>query len=215
MAKIIKNISNDSKTWGGVFILSGASYSCANQSEARAFLIDDSFISSLSGNDAEVYNDAVKITGISNCLQFLDDSVKDSDGATIVRTRAFVNTDGFRFRGASFTGTATAGQSTSIDFKLIDDRYCNGGRLLVSQTGQEDQITFQVVDKDNILGYGAGVVLDQFIDGYYIPASDTLEVKLDYPAKIIAGLYMRLIYKNTSLTDTIVKCNLFLHWKTA
>jgi hypothetical protein len=137
----------------------------------------------------------------------------DTDGSALVRTRAFTNADGFRFRGMSFKGIAPAGQTSNIDYELPQERFCNGGRLIVSPIGPDDEMTFQVVDVNNVLGYGAGVVLDEFITRYYVPESGTLEVRLDYPAKILAYLFLRIVYKNTSATDTIVKCNLFLHWK--
>lgn len=138
---------------------------------------------------------------------------KDVDGALLVRSRAFANADGFRFRGASFSGTATAMTTTNLDYKITEERYINGGRLLVSNIGDDDKITFQVVDKDNILGYGANVVLDEFIKDYFVPTAGNLEVRLDYPAKIPANLYLRLKYTNSSLTSASIKCNLYLHWK--
>jgi hypothetical protein len=213
MAKVIKNISSELKSWGGVFIAPNESYTCLNIVEARLFFTNDSFITALSTGLAEVYSDSTKIVGTSNALNFLNDEIKDADGSPIVRTRAFTNADGFRFRGVSFKGTVLAGQTTNIDYELPMERYCNGGRLIVSQTGPDDEMTFQVVDVNNVLGYGAGVVLDEFITKYYVPDSGTLEVKLDYPAKIMAYLFLRIKYKNTSATDTTLKCNLFLHWK--
>jgi len=118
-----------------------------------------------------------------------------------------------RFRGASFTDTVSANSSKDIDYQITQERYINGGKLIVKNIGQDDKITFQVVDKDNVLGFGAGVVLDEFIKDFYLPINESLNVQLDYPAKIIAGLYLRLKYTNTNSIDAVVKCNLYLHWK--
>jgi hypothetical protein len=139
---------------------------------------------------------------------------KDKNGRSILTISPFTDASGFRFRGQSFSDTVLANSTKSIDFKIVQERYINGGRLLVSNAGENDTITFQVVDKDNILGFGSNVVLDEFISNYFIPNTDNLEVRLDYPAKIMAGLYTRLIYTNTNtLQDCLVKCNLYLHWK--
>jgi hypothetical protein len=162
---------------------------------------------------AEVYNDASKMTGVSNALNFLKDDLRDSDGALLVRPRAFTNSDGFRFRGASFIGSVASNSTENIDYKITAERYINGGRLIVDNIGQNDKFTFQVIDLDNIFGYGAGVVLDEFIKDYYIPMDATLEIKLDYPAKIYAGLYLRLKYTSSHANGCNIKCNLFLHWK--
>ena len=132
----------------------------------------------------------------------------------IIRVKSFSDSEGMRFRGASFIDTVTANTTKSIDYLISQDRYVNGGKLIISNMGNDDKISFQVVDKDNVLGYGANVVLDEFIKDFYLPLNESLNVQLDYPAKIITGLYLRLIYTNTNLVnDATVKCNLYLHWK--
>jgi len=135
------------------------------------------------------------------------------DKILLVESLPFTNPSGFRFRGASFSGTVSAESTADLDYEITQERWINGGRLLVSNIGQEDKITFQVVDKNNILGFGAGVVLDEFIKDYFVPDTGNLEVKLDYPAKIIAGLFLRLKYTNSNSSDITIKCNLYLHWK--
>jgi len=141
---------------------------------------------------------------------------KDSAGIPLIKPFPFSDAGGFRFRGASFSGVAEGSNAvTDIEYKLTAERFINGGRLLVDNIGPEDQITFQVVDKDNVLGLGVGVVLDEFISNYFVPTTGNLEVRLDYPARVPAGLYLRLKYKNTGSNSTKVKCNLYLHWKAA
>jgi hypothetical protein len=201
------------KTWGGMTIPDGASYTCQSQDEANRFANDDNFIISLANGDSEVYNDSTKINGQSASWLFLLDDLRDSDGARLVRARAFSNSDGFRFRGASFSGEVDYGETKNIDFLISAERYINGGRLLVNNIGPNDKITFQVVDNDNVMGFGVGVVLDEFIKDYFIPETGNLEVRLDYPAKIFAGLYLRLKYTSTHADGCLVKCNLYLHWK--
>lgn len=127
-------------------------------------------------------------------------------------SKPFTDADGFRFRGASFIENVSANSTKEIDYLISDERYINGGRLIVKNMGEDDKITFQVVDKDGIFGFGP-MVLDQFITDFYLPAGESLEVALDYPARIVAGLYLRLIYTNTNSIEASVKCNLYLHWK--
>lgn len=140
---------------------------------------------------------------------------RDMYGREISTNSPFTDASGFRFRGAAFSGSSTAAGTFDIDYRIAQERYINGGRLLVDMIGADDRMTFQVVDKDNVLGMGAGVVLDEFISEYYVPQDGNLEVRLDYPARIMAGLYLRLRYTSTSSTGCTVKCNLYLHWKSA
>jgi hypothetical protein len=125
----------------------------------------------------------------------------------------FTNPSGFRFRGSSFSGTVSGESTADIDYEITQERWVNGGRLLVSAIGPEDKITFQVIDKNNVLGFGANVVLDEFIKDYFVPDGGNLEVRLDYPARIIAGLFLRLKYTNSNTSTIAIKCNLYLHWK--
>lgn len=138
----------------------------------------------------------------------------NSGFSSVIRVRAFSDSEGMRFRGTSFIDTVAADTNKNIDYKITEERYVNGGKLIVKNMGDDDKITFQVVDKDNIFGLGANVVLDEFIKDFYLPVNESLNVQLDYPARIMAGLYLRLIYTNTNATETAtVKCNLYLHWR--
>lgn len=140
---------------------------------------------------------------------------KDSLGNPIYRGSPFTDALGFRFRGHSFIDTVTTGTTKDIDYQLTAERWINGGRLIIDNIGANDKLTFQVIDKDNIFGYGANTVLDQFIQDFYIPSTGNLEVVLAYPAKIVSGLYLRLKYTSTHASGCTVKCNLYLHWKAA
>lgn len=149
----------------------------------------------------------------SEVLRVEVEQPKDNEGRPIFTGSPFSDSGGFRFRGTSFKDTVATNTTKDIDFKIEQERWINGGRALIDNIGEDDQVTFQVVDKDNIFGFGAGVVLDEFISGYYVPQDGNLEVNLAYPARIIAGLYIRLKYTSTHASGCTLKCNLYLHWK--
>lgn len=131
----------------------------------------------------------------------------------INKMHPFSDAAGFRFRGASFTGTCLTNTTSNIDYEITQDRYINGGRLIINNIGTDDKISFQVIDKNNVMGFGSNVVLDEFITDFYIPQDGSLEVSLDYPAKILAGLFIRLVYSCSHASGCTIKCNLYLHWK--
>lgn len=138
---------------------------------------------------------------------------KDQFDRPILTTSPFSDAVGFRFRGASFKDTVATNTTKDIDYLISQERWINGGRAIIDNIGADDKVTFQVVDKDNILGFGAGTILDEFISNFYIPQDGNLEVRLAYPARIIAGLYIRLKYTSTHVSGCTLKCNLYLHWK--
>lgn len=137
--------------------------------------------------------------------------------ATSIRKVGDMDADKVKFRGKGISFTATAGTTTSYDYKLIQSRLIDGTSLILKDHANGDSVKFQVVDVDNILGYGAGLVLDEFATDWYV-ASDRQsqgETRLPYSAEVVAGLYIRLVYTSTGATDVAVKCNLFAHAYTA
>lgn len=143
-------------------------------------------------------------------------SYSDADGIELSRLRAFANSDGFRFRGKGISGTATKNTTSNIDYKLTEERYINGCNLILKNHAFGDSVKFQVIDIDNVIGYGNNVVLDEFGTDWYIAedAQNQGVILLPYPAKILANLYIRIVYNSVGiLLNVSVKCNLFLHKK--
>ena len=142
---------------------------------------------------------------------------KDSKGNIITRLAPFCVTEYFHFRGTGISGTATAGTTTNIDYQMPEERYINGIRLVLNGQVFGDSVNFEVVDVDNIIGLGAGVVLDQFGKDWYVNPDMACQgdIIIDYPAKVVQGLYIRMAYQSTGSNDVGVKANLYLHKKMA
>lgn len=150
-----------------------------------------------------------------DCVEFETLYKPTANKFLTIKSQPFSEASGFRLRGASMGGTVSANTTVDIDYKIVQERYINGGRLIVDNIGPNDSATFQVIDKDNVLGFGANTVLDEFITEFAIPYQGTLEVKQDYPARLPAGVYIRIKYTSTHASGANVRCNLFLHWKQA
>lgn len=219
MSVIIKNDSGVTKVYGGVQIADQGQYTI-QELERYLFSGDETLISDIATADA-IVNDGTVDLGVSDGLDHLkgysQKSPVDVDGHPIYKGSAFSDANGFRARFKGITGTATKTTTTNIDYKMPEDRYINGVRLIMKNHEDGDYVKFQVVDVDNILGYGAGTVLDEFGDTWYVDsASDTQpDVIVPYPAKILKDLYIRIIYNSTGTTnDVTVRANLYLHKKT-
>ena len=125
----------------------------------------------------------------------------------------FAYSHGFRFRGTGVKSTVPNGTTHNLDYKLTEDRMINAVHLMLQNHVWDDYVKFQVIDIDNILGYGANVVLDEFASDWNVdPAtcSQRPEV-IQYPAKIAKDLYVRIVYVSTGGTDVEIKANLYLH----
>lgn len=151
----------------------------------------------------------------TNFKSTANQSLSDTQGFPLIRTTAFSNTDNMRFRGTGISKTISAGTTDNLDYKLPENRFLNGVQLIVKNHIFADKIKFQVIDKDNILGFGTNVVLDEFATDWHL-AEDTQnqgQFIVPYPALINANLYIRLVYISTGTTDVELACNLFLHKK--
>jgi hypothetical protein len=112
--------------------------------------------------------------------------------------------------------TITAGQTTSSDWLIPQATYfgnnvesrIDGAQYCCENSILGDYMTFQIVDVDDILGQGAGTVLDEFADVYVLPGNHHIK---EYAAKLIPGLYVRVTYTSTGSEDVTVVCNLDRH----
>lgn len=136
-----------------------------------------------------------------------------SNTTTVCTQVAQFNSNVVVYNQRGVKGTCAAGKVTTIDLKMLDDVYLTGGVLLAKNAAFGDFCDMQVVDVDNIMGYGAGAVLRQFVTNYFMDDSSVNQGAFDlpYPAKIITGLYMRLVYHSTGMTAPQAAVNFALH----
>jgi hypothetical protein len=96
---------------------------------------------------------------------------------------------------------------------MTDDCFLTGGILRTNNAVFGDYCDMQVIDKDNVLGYGANVVLNQFVTKWYMrsDAQEQFEKSLPYPSKLLSGLYLRIVYHSIGSVDVDVAMNYELH----
>ena len=128
-----------------------------------------------------------------------------------VRTTDFEKTK-LNFNGQGVTSTINAGTTTNIDYLLADDCLITGLELIVNNGNYGDFANIQVIDTTGFTGYPAGTVLEQIGTNWYLSPSTDTQFDIAYPAKIIAGLTLRIIYTSTLLVGTtFVAINYKLH----
>jgi len=141
---------------------------------------------------------------------------RDQDGNSITWSSPFSSAENFRFRGKGVAATITAGTTHNIDHKITEIRYITGVQIILINNHKDDKVHFEIVDVDNVLGYGAGFVIDRFGEDWYF-ATDTQDqhpIIIPFPSKLPANLYIRVIYVSAGTTDVDVKINLFLYKRT-
>lgn len=131
-----------------------------------------------------------------------------------VRKVSDLDADKAKFKIQGFQGTAAVNATTNIDWAFPEERWMSGAILIAQGTHWGDKVTVQVIDKDNVLGYGANTVLDEYVTDFYLIADSQFQVQIDCPyvALIPAGIYIRVKYTNTSVLDAVeVAMNVIAH----
>lgn len=122
--------------------------------------------------------------------------------------------DKVHFAGQHAQGTIPAGTTANVDLHITDDMLVTGGIFMTKDGVWGDTCSLHVVDIDNILGYGTNVDLNQFV-AWFLPDSPgtgvMIQLQVPYPAKIFAGLYLRIVYTSVGTTDVQVAMNYMLH----
>jgi hypothetical protein len=124
---------------------------------------------------------------------------KTDKGLPLISTSpySYSDTDRSRFQGALYT--APANVTTSFNFPIPEEIRLYGGHYWVQGATAGDKMSFQVVDIDNILGFGPETVVHEYITDMPVPPWDH-EKDLESPtaALIPGGLYLRVVYVNAT-----------------
>jgi hypothetical protein len=115
------------------------------------------------------------------------------------------------FDAQGVSTTVTSGSITNLDYTLTDDCLITGVELIVNNGNYGDTLSFQVVDTTGFTGYPVGTVLDQYATNWNVaPVTDT-QLSVVYPAKIITGLTLRVVYTSTGSSNPFIALNYKLH----
>lgn len=126
-----------------------------------------------------------------------------------VRLQPFAVPD-VAFSADAATQTITAGQAQTIDFHLTTTKSVYGVQYYAQNANLGDFVSFQVIDIDNVLGFGANTVLNTFVTKWFIMSNTLVDVALPLAATIPAGLYIRINYTSTGVTDVKIVVNYYM-----
>lgn len=118
------------------------------------------------------------------------------------------------FNIVGYRGIASVNTVTNLDWEFEEERWLSGGVLLAKGTNWGDKLSIQLIDKNNVLGYGSNVVLGEHVTDFYMITDSEFQLKLEAPyiALIPEGVFIRIKYTSTSLVDPVeVAFNLITH----
>lgn len=97
------------------------------------------------------------------------------------------------FNGQSAFGSCVASTLLPCDLTLTDDHFLTGGSFVVKNGKFGDKVTLQVVHPT--MG-----VLNQFVTNFGVQEDRQFQFEqiIEYPAKVFAGLILRVVYSATA-----------------
>jgi len=171
-------------------------------------VLDVWFKAELTTDDQDILDTVVAAhSGAPLAADPTDVNIKSAASTAVLlsQEKGFQDLTGHNFFKKGVHTTATAGTTTDIYLKFTTNMYLPGGGYHVGSTAVAgDYIGVQIVDKDNILGYGAGAVLGTFIDTDYVWPGREWEVLTGDAKMIPAGIYLRMRYVSIGSDDVDV-----------
>ena len=135
---------------------------------------------------------------------------KDSAGNVIIRTEY---TSSYMRQTDAISKQWTSNPCV-IDFKIENhagesfaNKFLWGGEIYVKDGAVGDYATLQIVDVDNLLGYGAGLVLKEYVKKKFIVPGLWHQGTDSCPGKIPVGVYLRCNYYHVGSNEPLILIN--------
>lgn len=207
----IKNLTGEVATLNGHQFSIGEVYTI--QDVVRlSWSSSDSVLQAISDGDFQIYDGDQAVSSVSDQIDWL----KDHTPINAVT----IKTDEYTYEANAFSASCSNG-STTVDFKVenytgqsFTYKHISGGMIFINDNTKYGMYAdFQVVDKDNILGYGANTVLKQYIHKIYINPTCPAHFGTEPPGAIPVGLYLRANITNPHQDAITCYINLDMYTK--
>jgi hypothetical protein len=216
----VKNIDTVNNIYQGQTLTPNQEYTL-EASEVGKWATDDLVLSDISNSKLQIGNDSEWISGVANQINELTGQLpKDDSGKPIFSQTGIAEPNGHRARLKGICkDTINAGSTDYVlDYKMEQLQYqgvnkssvFDGVEYYAKNADNFDEITFQVIDKDNILGYGAGFIVEQFGDKVFIMPDSHVLLRF-YRSAIVPNLYLRAKYTSYGASDVKFSMNLIRH----
>lgn len=165
---------------------------------------DDRWLLSVVDGNLALYVELDKSS--SDATDFVTNYKTTTSVRVVTTIPALPNPESYRFRGNATNWTTCTPGQTNLDVtpSATEVRYVDGGVIVCKDSNPGDYCTFQVVHPQ------AGVVEEYISKWFVLPGSGYTEVTV-YPARIPAGMILRVVYNNVGQTNAQVGINYRLH----
>ena len=166
---------------------------------------------------ATIFKDNAEVGGIDpeqEAANLIDYTTKYAQSANApISSKVLTEPDNnFQMQADAVSSVCAKGTTTTIDYRMVNHagesytvKYLNGAEIYTDNCALGDWAESQIVDIDNVLGYGANLVLKTYVRKKYLFPNIKQTVMATAPGAIPVGLYIRVIYHSvgTSTDPTI------------
>ncbi|HUV84463.1 MAG TPA: hypothetical protein VMV86_02075 [Methanosarcinales archaeon] len=216
----IKNADTIAHVWSGQQIQPGEYY-LLEESEKTKWQNNSQFLTDVANSIAILARSGSgsdDIIDISEAISFLKEELPKNENGLPLMAPTFEDTQGLTTVWKSHLYTATAGALSIFDEPVLSQIKVRGGWYeLFSSPTEGDYVEFSVIDKDDVLGlfstYGLTIGVDilelkKFVRTEYINPN-SINARQEFlsngATSVYAGLYMRVAYLSTGLSDVVFK----------
>lgn len=200
----VKNDTLTTQTWCGKELAAAEEHTIV-EANILKWKNNSSFLAAITAGDALIGDGATYFSDASQGIDWLKGTL-----STHIADPFPDNESGYSFRGMGDTAAVTAGANdVDVLIHATEARLVNGAEVWLDSTAFGSYVTFQVVDVDNVLGYGAGLVVEEFGDKWQIHPGVVTKAFPGYVANIPIGLYIRFKVNSADTTDFYF--NIHLH----
>lgn len=127
------------------------------------------------------------------------------DGYPVFATKHDLNCRNLVPEINAFSFHCSGSGTTTNDWKIPDHMYLGAITGYFNGQSNGDYISVSVVDVDNILGFGAGVVLSNPVIKCFVnPTSNQLmQIDIGYPVFMLQNIYIRISYTSSNILSSV------------
>jgi hypothetical protein len=120
----------------------------------------------------------------------------------------------FQLQSNAVNAEITAGTTCTIDFKIENyagedytAKYLSGAEIITQGATFGDWAEAQIIDIDNVLGYGENFVLKTYVRKMFISPSGDQRIDASAPGAIPVGIYIRVMYHSVGTVNPKIYIN--------
>ncbi|HEY9705801.1 MAG TPA: hypothetical protein V6C58_25420 [Allocoleopsis sp.] len=115
------------------------------------------------------------------------------------------------FNAQAAAATVPGYTTRNIDLVLTEDHLITGAWVVTTGGNPGDKMSLQIIDTNGTFTGIAGTMINQFVTNWFPGPNSDINLDMVYPAKLLGGMTVRLVYQSIGISAPFVAINYKLH----